>query len=99
MISRQWRGLVKAECADQYIEHLRSETFPALGELPGFLRASILKRALPRGVEFLIVTEWRSLESIRSFAGENVENAVVPPKAQAMMVEYDRVVQHFEVVQ
>ena len=99
MISRHWRGLVKAECAEQYIEHLRSETFPTLGELPGFLRASILERVLPQGVEFLIVTEWQSLEAIRSFAGEDVESAVVSQKAQAMMVEYDRFVRHYEVVQ
>lgn len=99
MISRQWRGLVKMECEEQYIEHLRSETFPVLGALPGFLRASILRRPLPEGVEFLIVTEWQSLESIRAFAGENVESAVVPPKAQGMLVEYDRVARHFEILQ
>jgi heme-degrading monooxygenase HmoA len=99
MISRQWRGLAKAECAGAYVEHLRTETFPAVGRLPGFVSASILRRPVARGVEFLIVTHWASLESIRSFAGQNVEVAVVPPQVQDMMVEYDRVVCHFEVVQ
>lgn len=98
MISRQWTGLVKAECADAYVEHLQHETFAAIRRLPGFVSASILRRAVPQGVEFLIVTTWNSLDAIRAFAGDDVARAVVPEAAQAMMVEYDRTVRHFEVV-
>jgi heme-degrading monooxygenase HmoA len=73
MISRQWRGLAKADCSQAYADHLRKETFPAIRKLPGFLRASILRRTLPEGVEYLIVTEWANLEAVRRFAGDNVE--------------------------
>jgi hypothetical protein len=41
MISRQWRGLARAERAQDYIKHLRTETFPALREIPGFVDAAI----------------------------------------------------------
>ena len=99
MISRQWRGLAKADLADAYVEHLRMETFPAIRKLPGFVSASILQRVLPEGVEFLIVTQWASLESIRGFAGSNPEVAVVPEKVRKMMIEFDQVVRHYEVVQ
>jgi len=98
VISRQWRGLAKAEFAETYIEHLRTETFPAIRELPGFVSASILRRSMPEGVEFLIVTQWASLDSIRAFAGENVDAAVVPQKVQDMMLDYDQIVQHYEIV-
>jgi heme-degrading monooxygenase HmoA len=47
-------------------------------KLPGFLRASFLRRILPEGVEYVVVTEWANLEAIRQFAGNNVERAVVP---------------------
>jgi len=99
MISRQWRGLARPERARDYEEHLRTETFPALHRLSGFEGASILRRSVADGVEFLIVTEWASLESIRAFAGANVETAVVPENVIAMMIEYDRVVRHYEVVE
>lgn len=99
MISRQWRGLAKPECAQAYVEHLQSETFPAIRKLPGLVSATILRRAVPEGVEFLIVTQWESLASIRGFAGANAETAVVPEKAAAMMIDYDRVVRHYEVVE
>jgi heme-degrading monooxygenase HmoA len=99
MISRQWRGLAKHAFAEAYIEHLGSETFPAIRRLPGLVSASILRRDHPRGVEFLIVTEWVSIESVRGFAGSNPDLAVVPDKVREMMVEYDTTVRHYEVVE
>jgi heme-degrading monooxygenase HmoA len=98
MISRHWRGLVKADQEAAYVEHLRTETFPALRGIPGFVSASILRRNLTQGVEFLVITQWVSLEAIRAFAGKDLEAAVVPAKPRAMMIEYDDRVRHYEVV-
>lgn len=98
LISRQWRGLAKAADADRYVEHLRADTFPQLRAIPGFVDASILRRDLDDGVEFLIVTRWTSIEAIQAFAGRDAERAVVPEAVQAMMHEYDRVVRHYHVV-
>ena len=98
MISRQWRGLAKSAFAEAYVQHLQTETFPAIRNLPGFVSASILRRSVPNGVEFLIVTQWASIEAIRAFAGADVEAAVVPMKVQEMMIDYDRTVRHYEVV-
>jgi heme-degrading monooxygenase HmoA len=98
MISRHWRGLAKASHADLYVRHLHTETFPALRSISGFVEASILRRSVARGVEFLVVTQWESLEAIRAFAGTDVETAVVPEKVDEMMIDYDRTVRHYEVV-
>jgi heme-degrading monooxygenase HmoA len=98
MISRNWRGTARPEEADNYIAHLRQDTFPKLTELEGFISASILRRPTAQGVEFLIVTLWQSIEAVRRFAGDEAEVAVVPAVVQAMMVDYDREVTHYEVV-
>ncbi|HJY39923.1 MAG TPA: hypothetical protein VJ303_01765 [Steroidobacteraceae bacterium] len=98
MIARHWRGLVKRDRAAAYVEHLQSETLPQLVQLAGFHDAKVLRRDLPEGVEFLVVTIWDSLGSIRAFAGNDIESAVVPPKARDMMIEYDRQARHYEVV-
>lgn len=98
MISRQWRALAHASRAQDYIEHLRTETFPALRQLPGFVDASILSRPLGEGVEFLIVTKWDSMDAIAGFSGADPELAVVPARAADMMIEYDQRVRHFEIV-
>ena len=97
MISRHWTGLVKKESEDEYIDHLKNDTFKKLSKIVGFVEASILKRALPEGTEFLIVTKWDSLEAIKQFAGENYETAVVPKIAQEMMLQYDKLAKHYEV--
>jgi heme-degrading monooxygenase HmoA len=99
VISRQWRGLAKQESAEDYVQHLRSETFPALNALQGFISATICRRIASEGVEFLIVTQWESIEAIHDFAGSNAEVAVVPEKVRDMMIEYDHTVRHYDIVE
>jgi heme-degrading monooxygenase HmoA len=98
MISRHWKGTTKPGFADRYIEHLKTRTVPELTAIPGFVSFSILRREVADGTEFLVVTVWRSLDSIRTFAGADSDVAVVPPAAQAMMTKFDRRVVHYEVV-
>jgi heme-degrading monooxygenase HmoA len=98
MIARHWKGVTKSEEAENYIRHLQNETFPNLSRIDGFLSSAILKRAVSEGIEFLIVTKWESLDAIKQFAGEKLYTSVVPEKVQAMMVNYDREVSHYEIV-
>ena len=97
MISRHWTGLVKKDREHEYIDHLQNDTFKKLFEIDGFINATILKRDLGEGIEFLIITQWDSLESIKKFAGENYEDAVVPKIAQEMMIRYENRAKHYEV--
>jgi hypothetical protein len=98
VISRQWRGLARSERAQDYIRHLRTETFPELRKIPGFVDASILSRTLATGVEFQIVTRWDSVDAIIKFAGPDPEVSVVPPPVVEMMIDYDPRAKHFQVV-
>jgi heme-degrading monooxygenase HmoA len=97
MISRHWTGLARKERANDYIAHLQSDTFRQIEKINGFISASILKRDLPEGVEFLIITEWESLDAIKQFAGANYSAAVVPALVEEMMIYYDKEVRHYEV--
>lgn len=96
MIERHWKGIAKFEEADNYIEHLLKDTFPKIEMINGFIKASILKRPVTNGVEFLVVTVWNSMEAVHQFAGINPENAVVPLKVQKMMITYEQNVIHYE---
>ncbi len=99
MISRHWKGVAKPGEGDNYIEHLRTDTFPKLSKIKGFISASILKRRVDQATEFLIITVWESMEAIERFAGPSADVAVVPESVQAMMIEYDRTACHYEVVE
>ena len=98
MIARHWRGLVRADQAAAYEQHLRRDTVPILEKIEGFVEASMLRRVTEAGIEYLVITRWMSIEAIEQFAGSDVEAAVVPAEVQAMMVEYDRRARHYEVV-
>jgi len=97
MIERHWTGIATKERANEYIAHLRNDTFEEIKKIKGFIAASILKRDLSDGVEFLIITKWETLEAIKQFAGEQIETAVVPILVQDIMVRYDKNVRHYEV--
>jgi heme-degrading monooxygenase HmoA len=99
MIGRLWRGLTRPEEAEHYVEHLRRQTLPRLRELPGFVGVSILRRQVDRGAEFVVVTRWESLQAIERFAGSDYTVAVVPPEVQRMMIDYDRSVRHYELIE
>ena len=98
LVSRHWKGIARPGQEDAYIAHLERETFPALKRLDGFVAASILRRAVEGGTEFQIITIWRSLDDIKAFAGDDVEAAVVPPAAQALLSGYDRRAVHYTIV-
>jgi heme-degrading monooxygenase HmoA len=97
MISRHWTATARPGQAEPYVAHLRREIWPMLAAIPGFVRATVLRRQVADGTEFRVVTEWQSLEAIRAFAGAEPEVAVVPPVVQGMMSAYDRHVVHYEV--
>ena len=97
MISRHWKGIVKVDMADAYLNHLQKETFSRLNRLAGFHSASVLKRSVTGGYEFVVITQWDSLAAISQFAGTDIGKAVVPPIVQQMMIEFDDRVVHYEV--
>lgn len=67
--------------------------------MSGFVDASIMTREVENGVEFLIVTRWESMEAIAQFAPEEPHRAVVPTTVHRWLVDYDRDVRHYEVVE
>jgi|SRR5579875_1462511 len=98
MIVRVWHGSVAAQNERAYVEHLTRRVFPAFRTIEGFIGGSLLKEQRADGVEFMVVTRWASMEAIRRFAGADTTKAVVEPAAEAILVEYDRVVRHYELV-
>jgi hypothetical protein len=56
MISRQWRGVAKAQEAANYIRDLEGETSPQLARLARFTSATVLRKPVAPGIEFLITT-------------------------------------------
>lgn len=99
MIGRIWHGWTTLENADPYEELLRHEIFEGIKDrqIDGFREIQLLRRSLETEVEFITLMWFDSLESVRVFAGEDYEVAVVPPKAQALLSRFDGRSQHYEI--
>lgn len=98
MISRHWKGLVQRTLANDCVALLQGATLSNLRAMPGFVRATILRRDVADGVEFQIVSLWGSFDDIRAFTAADAEAGVIPRSAQAMMLSFDRQVVHYDVV-
>ena len=98
MIARVWSAQTTAAQAPAYAAHLSSHVLPALGKLDGYAGATLFERSVPDGVEVVVTTFWRSVDSIRAFAGADFEEAVVAEEAASLLTRFDRRVRHYEVV-
>ena len=98
MIVRAWQATATAEGADAYREHFTRTVLPEFQRIDGFQGAYLLCRDDDAHVRLQVLTLWESLEAISSFAGPNLENAVVEPAAQAALASYDSTVTHHTVV-
>jgi heme-degrading monooxygenase HmoA len=97
MIARFWSAETTHAESPAYAEHLRTQVLPALKSLDGYGGAMLLERAVPDGIEVIVITFWRSVDSIQAFAGDDLEAAVVADEAAAVLTKFDRRVRHYEV--
>ncbi|MCJ7737991.1 MAG: antibiotic biosynthesis monooxygenase [Anaerolineae bacterium] len=99
MIGRIWHGWTTQQNADAYEGLLKTEIFVGIAEreIPGYRGIHLLRRDLGHEVEFVTIMWFESLGSVRNFAGEDYELAVVPPAAQALLSRHDARSQHYEV--
>ena len=99
MISRVWHGWTTRENADAYETLLRSEIFSGIAgrSIRGYRGIHLLRRDVDDGVEFVTIMWFDSLDAVRTFAGEDYEQCVVPPAARAILSRFDERSQHYEV--
>lgn len=100
MIVRTWHGWTTTDNAEAYETLLVSAIGPGIvaRRIQGFLEIQVLRRPLENGeVEFTTLMWFDSLEAVQAFAGEDYEQAVVPPVAQALLSRYDERSRHAEV--
>ena len=99
MIARVWHGWTHPERADAYERLLRHEIFPGIAakQVAGYRGIQLFRRPLEPEVEFLTVMWFDSWEAVKQFAGQDPEQAYVPPKAREVLARFDARAQHYEV--
>ena len=98
MIVRMWHGRVPAEKAARYREFLKARAIPDYQSVPGNVSVHVLERPDGAVTHFITMTFWRDMDSIRGFAGDDVEKAKYYPEDGEFLLEFEPKVVHYEVV-
>jgi heme-degrading monooxygenase HmoA len=101
MICRVWRGwTTKDNNAEAFEGILRGEVIPGIEarRIPGFRTIDLIRRERDHDVEFLTLMWFDTLDSVKGFMGEDYEQAHVPPRAQAVLSNFDMRATHYEVL-
>jgi len=78
-------------------EHFAKTVLPQLKALEGFLDAKVLVRSSGNEAEVVVATVWDSTDSIKAFAGDHYEHAVVEPVVRDLLERFDDEVAHFSI--
>ena len=98
MIVRMWHGRVPTSKARAYREFVNARAIPDYQSVEGNLSVHILERAEGDITHFITLTFWRDLDSIKAFAGDDVEKAKYYPEDEEYLLEFEPKVVHYEVV-
>ena len=98
MILRTWRGAVRPEDADRYLDHQAGTGVADYLETEGNRGVIVLRRASGGLVEVLNLSLWGSMDDVRRFAGEEPERARFYPGDDDLLAEKDEHADHYEVV-
>ena len=98
MIARIWHGRVPSSKTQAYRQFLNSRAIPDYQSVAGNISVHILERMEGDVTHFITLTYWKDLESIKSFAGEDVETAKYYPEDKNFLLEFEPQVVHYEVV-
>ena len=96
-IIRTWKGWTSLENAPIYEDMLVNEVFPTVKQkgVEGLEKVSISTLETDDEMEFFLVLQFDSLESVKVFAGEDYEKAYIPENAKRVLSRYDKTAQHF----
>lgn len=95
---RVWRAYADTASGDRYPRHLLDKVRPELERIAGFRGLFLVEKRHGDEVEYVVQTLWDSMDAIRTFAGPHPERAVVEPAAAAMLLRFDEMVDHYEVL-
>lgn len=97
MIARMWHGRVPASKAAAYREFVNARAIPDYQSVEGNISVHVLERTEGGITHFITLTFWKDLESIKAFAGEDVEAAKYYPEDTEFLLEFEPKVVHYEV--
>ena len=95
-ITRIWHGRTRAEHADEYLDFLIETGVADYKSVPSNLGVEVWRQIEDDVCHFWTVTKWKDLDSIKRFAGDDLEKAKYYPEDSRYLLEFENTVRHCE---
>lgn len=100
MYAREWKCLCPTETRDGFLDYLYETGVREIKMASGYMGFQIMDRPMDdEMVEIVLITYWKTLESITEFVGEDIEVAKLYPEDEAYRIRPDMTVRHYKVVE
>ena len=96
MIARFWHGRTKAADAEVYRNYVNNTGIIGLTTTKGNLGAQIWQKTEGNITHIWVVSWWDNYESIKAFAGNEIEIARYYEDDRKYLLEFEPHVQHYE---
>jgi len=96
MITRIWHGRTSVENADNYLQFLLNDGTKEYLQTEGNISVKVWQRKEKDCCHFWTVSEWRDIEAVKNFAGDDYKLAKYYPEDDGMLLEFEEKVQHYE---
>jgi heme-degrading monooxygenase HmoA len=97
MIARIWHGKTSLSNYEAYTDLLKKIAIPDYQNTKGFKGLQFLRNTSGEEGHFTLITFWENMQTIKNFAGEDVDKAKYYPEDNDFLLEFEEHVQHFEV--
>lgn len=98
MIARTWHGVVPKSKTGEYFEYLKKTGVTDYTSVEGNRGVFVLRRTEGGQTHYLLLTLWDDEDSIRKFAGDDIEKARYYPEDKDFLIELEPNVTHYEVL-
>ena len=97
MIIRVFRPTIHPGKESEFESFLAEVAIPLVSRQSGLVAQHVGKPRDPSSTEYLYVTVWEDVDSIRAFAGERWEEAVITPDEEHLLKE--TWIGHYDVIE
>ena len=97
MIARIWHGVTPKSKREGHVEQIKKTGLTDFAHLKGNLGAYVLARDYDDNTEFLVISLWDSADSIKAFAGDDIEKTRYYPDDHKFLLELEPKVKHYQV--
>jgi heme-degrading monooxygenase HmoA len=87
MIARVWRGVVRAEHAEEYVRYIRDTGGGEYKRTPGNHGAWTMTRIDGERAEIIALSFWESRAAVEEFTGPDIEHQVLYQEDERYLLE------------